>query len=62
VAVAVPGLTLAEHDPASLSAVMSAGALTAGFSVSLTVTVCTASAVRPEASVAVQVMVVVPFG
>ncbi len=41
---------------------MSAGGVTDGFSLSSTVTVCDAEAVRPPASVAIQLIVVTPFG
>ena len=62
VAVAVPGLMFAEHIPGSFDLVMFAGQLIAGGSVSLTVTVCVQEELLPEESVAVHVMVVVPFG
>src|SRR5881397_2365513 len=55
-------LTTAEHWPGSVPVTMSAGQITFGFSVSLTVTVKTQLSVFPEASVAVQVTAVVPFG
>jgi hypothetical protein len=55
-------VTSAEHWPGSVLAMMSAGQVTLGFSVSLTVTVKTQLSVFPEASVAVEVTAVVPFG
>ena len=55
-------LTTAEHWPGSFPLMMLAGQLTVGFSVSLTVTVNEQLPVLFEASVAVQVTVVVPFG
>ena len=62
VAVAVPGLMFAEHEPGSLDLVMFAGQVIAGASVSFTVIVCVQDELLPEPSVAVQVIVVVPFG
>jgi hypothetical protein len=62
VAVAVPGLTVAEHWPGSLPVVMLAGQVMTGFSVSFTVTVCVHDELLPEPSVAVHVIVVVPCG
>ena len=41
---------------------MFAGALTDGFSLSSTVTFCDAAELRPAAFVAVQIIVVEPFG
>jgi len=52
----------AEHIPGSFDLVMFAGQVITGFSVSLTVTVCVHDELLPEKSVAVQVIVVVPFG
>lgn len=62
VAVAFPGSTLAEHCPGSLAVVMFAGQVIVGGVLSLTVTVCRHDPVLPAASVAVQVIVVVPTG
>src|SRR5262249_51353575 len=61
-AVAVPGLTAAVHCPGSVPVVMAAGQVTAGFSRSSTVTVWVQEARLPAASVAVQVIAVVPTG
>ena len=55
-------MTTAEHRPGSVDLVIFAGHAMVGFSVSLTVTVKVHVAVLPDASVAVQVTVVVPFG
>ena len=60
-AVAVPGLTVAEHWPGSLAVVILAGQVIVGAVVSFTVTVCWHDAV-PELLDAVQVIVVVPAG
>src|SRR5262249_55000240 len=60
-AVAVPGLRVAVHWPESVLMVMAAGAVRAGAWVSVTVTVWVQVA-WPAASVAVQVIVVVPTG
>ena len=63
VAVATPTFTLAEHSPVKLTVVTLFGQVIAGASVSFTVMVCVQLAEwLPEASVAVQVIVVVPFG
>jgi hypothetical protein len=62
VAVAVPGLTCAAQVPGSVLAVMLAGQLIVGFSLSVTVTVWSQDELLPELSVAVQWIVVVPFG
>ena len=55
-------MTTAEHWPGSVDLVMFEGHATVGFSVSLTVTVKLHVAVFPDASVAVQLTVVVPIG
>jgi hypothetical protein len=55
-------LTTAEHTFGSVGLVMLAGQLIVGFSVSLTVTVNWQLAVLFDASCAVHVTVVVPFG
>jgi hypothetical protein len=55
-------LTTAEHWPVSFPCVMLAGQLIVGFSLSLTVTVNEQLPVLLEASVTLQVTVVVPFG
>lgn len=61
--VAVPRATpLAVQRPASALTVTLAGAVMLGAWLSVTVTVCEAVAVLPEASVAVQITVVVPSG
>ena len=52
---------MALHWPASVDATLAAGAAMVGSSVSFTVTVWVAVAVLPEASVAVQVTVVLPL-
>ena len=62
VAVAAPGLTFAEHTPGSVPVVMLAGQVIFGASVSFTVIVCVQDELLLDASVAVQVIVVVPFG
>ena len=62
VAVAVPESKVAEHAPGSVPCVTFAGQVITGFSVSFTVTVCVQDELLLEPSVAVQVMVVVPFG
>ncbi len=54
--------TTAPHTPASLLTVMSVGTVSAGFSVSLTVTANVLVVVLPCASVTVLVTVVVPTG
>lgn len=70
-AVAVPSVasklaTATPHDvaPAPVKSVTSAGAVIVGGTAgdSVTVTVCVATEVRPEAFVAVYVMIVVPVG
>src|SRR5882672_72617 len=53
VAVAAPGLTVAEHRPGSLPTVMLAGQVITGFSLSLTVTLKLQVSVAPTESVAV---------
>ena len=53
---------MAEQVPGSVLLVIFAGQVTVGASVSLTVTVCAHDELLPELSVAVQVIVVVPFG
>ena len=58
----MPGSNVAEQVPGSVLLVIFAGQVTVGASVSLTVTVCAHDELLPELSVAVQVMVVVPFG
>ena len=60
----VASLTSASHVvlPGPVEAVTFGGAVIVGFSVSLTVTVCVHDEWLPEASVAVQVIVVVPTG
>ena len=55
-------LTTAEHAPGSVDLTIFAGTLIVGNSASFTVTVWLAEAVLPLASVAVQVIVVTPFG
>ncbi len=55
-------LTTAEHFPRSFACVTFAGQVITGFSVSATVTVNEQVDVLPDASVAVLVTVVVPFG
>ena len=55
-------MTTAEHCPGSVDLVMFCGHVMVGFSVSVTVTVKLQLAVLPEASVAVQLTVVVPTG
>jgi hypothetical protein len=55
-------LTVAEQVPAGAFAVMFAGHVTVGAMTSLTVTVNVQVPVLPDASVAVQVTVVVPTG
>jgi hypothetical protein len=54
--------TVAEHWPAAAGCTMLAGQVMIGFCVSLTVTVKLQVAVRPAASVAVELTVVVPTG
>jgi hypothetical protein len=58
VAVAVPGLTVAEHRPGSLPTVMLAGQVMTGFSVSLTVTL----KLQAGPASVVQLTAVVPTG
>ena len=62
VAVAVPGLTFAEQVPGSVLAVILAGHVIVGFSLSTTITSRLQVELLPALSVAVQVMVVVPTG
>jgi len=62
VAVATPTFTVAEQEPVGLVTVTVLGQVMLGASVSFTVTVCVQDELLPEPSVAVQVMVVVPFG
>ena len=62
VAVAVPGLSVVEHEPSGLATVVSAGQEIDGASSSTTVTFWVQVAVFPAASVAVQVTVVSPSG
>src|SRR5438105_4346473 len=59
---AEPVATTAEGRCRSLSAVIAPGAVRNGFSLSTTVTVCCLLSVMPSVSVAVQVIVVTPFG
>ena len=62
VAVAVPVTTSAEQVPGKVLVVMLAGQVIFGGSVSFTVIVCVQDELLPEPSVAVQVIVVAPFG
>ena len=62
VAVAVPGLTIAVHRPLVVLAVIFAGQLITGLTVSFTVTVNVLVVILLEASLAVIVTVVVPAG
>lgn len=62
VAVAVPGFTVAVHSPGAVLVVMLSGQLICGSSLSKTTTVCSHDELLPAASVAVQVIVVVPTG
>ena len=62
VAVAVPGLTIAVHRPLVVLAVIFAGQLITGLTVSFTVTVNVLVVILLEASLAVMVTVEVPAG
>ncbi len=62
VAVAVPVITCAEQVPGSVAAVILAGQVIVGGSLSLTVMVCRHDELLPVLSVAVQVIFTVPTG
>ena len=62
VTVGTPRFTVAEQDPVGLVTVTVLGQVIFGASVSFTVTVCVHDEWLPELSVAVHVIVVVPFG